>query len=111
MFRTLLLTATCVALLSSPLQAKDIHVSPFGDDRNAGTRSKPIRSLDSALARTANVPKSTIWLASGRYQRSKTLAIGKQHRCGDSWTLIRRKPAQEKPENKLNSSEKELNPC
>jgi hypothetical protein len=70
MFRTLLLTATCLALLSSPLQAKDIHVSPFGYDRNAGTRSKPIRSLDSALARTANVPNSTIWLASGRYQRS-----------------------------------------
>jgi hypothetical protein len=79
MFRTLLLSTAFITLLATPLQAKDIHVSPFGDDRNAGTRSKPIRSLDSALSRTANTSKSTIWLASGTYQRSKTLAIGKFH--------------------------------
>ena len=79
MFRTLLLSAAFITLLATPLQAKDIHVSPFGDDRNAGTRSKPIRSLDSALSRIANTSKSTIWLASGTYQRSKTLAIGKRH--------------------------------
>ena len=79
MFRTLLLTATCLALLSSPLQAKDIHVSPFGDDRNAGTRSKPIRSLDIALSLTVNTSKSTIWLASGRYQRTKPLELGQRH--------------------------------
>ena len=70
MFRTLLLTVTCFTLIASPLQAKDIHVSPTGDDRNPGTRTKPIRSLDIALSRTANTSKSTIWLASGTYQRS-----------------------------------------
>lgn len=79
MFRTLLLTVACFTLIASPLQAKDIHVSPTGDDRNPGTRTKPIRSLDIALLRTANTPKSTIWLASGSYQRAKPLELGKPH--------------------------------
>jgi len=56
--------------------ARELHVSPSGDDDNAGTATQPFRTLERALQAAA--PGTTVWLAGGRYEIARTIEIGPQ---------------------------------
>lgn len=68
-------------LLSFSLIAKDIYVSPFGNDSNDGTKKLPLKTISSAQLMAINLLESgkeseiTIWLAGGTYSISEALVF------------------------------------
>lgn len=60
-------------LLSFSLTAKDIYVSPNGDDSNEGTKKLPLKTISLAQVMAINLLESgeeseiTVWLAGGTY--------------------------------------------
>jgi hypothetical protein len=63
--KTIIITAL-LTVLASVTSARDIHVSTTGDDRQAGTASKPLRTI-SAAAQLAQ-PGDTITVREGLYR-------------------------------------------
>ena len=58
------------------LYARDIFVSSLGKDKNNGTSSNPIASIEKALsicAKFAGTEPVTIWFGEGSYYLSKTI--------------------------------------
>ena len=71
-------TIACLALTTvTGLTAKDLHVSPAGNDRNPGTREKPLASIRKALTAMQNTGPGTVWLAEGDYYVGDGIALGK----------------------------------
>lgn len=54
----------------------DIFVSPEGDDSNAGTASKPVKTLERAMELVED-SKNIVFLSKGEYNLSNTLAVFK----------------------------------
>ena len=58
----------CLALTAATgLHGQHVHVSPAGNDQNAGTREEPFASIGKALAVTRDAGQGTIWLGEGDY--------------------------------------------
>lgn len=56
----------------------EIYVSPEGDDRHAGTESRPVASPRRALELASSLPSGTaptLWLGDGRYQLKGSLEL------------------------------------
>ncbi|ODP39570.1 pectate lyase [Sphingomonas turrisvirgatae] len=73
--RTLVIAAAMLCASTAMAQVT-VHVSPAGDDRNAGTQGKPVRSLEraQALVRTKNARQDvTVVLADGTYKLTAPL--------------------------------------
>jgi hypothetical protein len=71
-----------LALIAAPCLAQ-IHVSPDGRDANSGTREKPVRTLERALAlaqaaKTTAAGDVTVSLAGGTYRLTQPLVLGAQ---------------------------------
>ena len=68
-------------LLSLSITAKDIYVSPSGNDSNDGSKKLPIKSISLAhemavnLLETGKEAEITIWLAGGTYSISEALVF------------------------------------
>lgn len=78
-----LLLVSLLAVVSGGY-AREWHVSPSGDDRNAGTQAAPLRTLDGARdgvrawrkAQPANAKESvTVWIHAGVYPLGKTFEL------------------------------------
>ncbi|GAG23319.1 unnamed protein product, partial [marine sediment metagenome] len=52
---------------TAAVSAKDVYVSNGGRDDNAGTREKPLASLQKALTAIRTGKAGTIWLVEGEY--------------------------------------------
>lgn len=68
--------ATALLCASTAMAQVTVHVAPAGDDRNPGTRAKPVRSLEraQALVRASNGKGDvTVLLADGTYRLTKPL--------------------------------------
>jgi hypothetical protein len=55
----------------------EVFVSPGGNDRDPGTREKPVKTLESARDRVRDLhaEKATVWLRGGRYELLKNLEL------------------------------------
>lgn len=79
--RTILSIAAALfalTLFATPLQVSEIHVSPSGNDRAAGTIKKTMRTIAGALRKAAALDTSIraqIILHEGVYQQDSTLVI------------------------------------
>jgi hypothetical protein len=67
----------CVQWLAHAASAADFHVAPNGDDSNAGTKEKPLATLQAArdAARTAGAGPHRIIVLPGDYFLAKTLEL------------------------------------
>lgn len=62
--------------------AKDIYVSPIGNDLNSGTKKNPYLSFYKALEQVKNHAEKedvTVWFSSGEYYLDKTIEIGSEY--------------------------------
>ena len=71
------LAVGCLAVAAAVL-GQDIHVSRRGDDRNPGTREKPLATIERALALAREARPATIWLAPGEYETPKGIVLDSQ---------------------------------
>lgn len=68
-----------VGAVPSLFAATEIHVSPRGNDRAAGTLRSPLRTITAAISHALETPKgdsATIFMHGGRYNISNTIEIG-----------------------------------
>ncbi len=81
-------------LLSFSLAAKDIYVSPFGNDFNEGTKKLPLQTISSAQVMAINLLESgeeseiTVWLAGGTYSISEPLVFKSFNPSGENGSLV-----------------------
>jgi len=82
MLRTLTIALAALILgLGAPALALELHVSPRGDDANAGTAAAPFRTLerarDEVRARRADASArgATVWLHAGTHTRTGPLEL------------------------------------
>src|SRR5688572_25680085 len=76
----------CAFLLSSIGTAREFHVSPTGDDKNAGTPAAPWRTLEGARDAvrawrkepTARREAVTVWLHGGTYALARTFELTRE---------------------------------
>lgn len=74
----------------SPLhQGRHWYVRPSGDDRAAGTRQTPFRTLSRAVA--AVEPGDTVWIGAGLYRESIVARGGRE----DAWVSYRNIPGEQ----------------
>ncbi len=72
----LLLSSCRVPAGSAPPARLEIYVSPAGDDRNPGTKDRPLATLHAALAKlqaAGNRAGAVVWIHPGTYRLSRTL--------------------------------------
>jgi parallel beta-helix repeat protein len=69
-----LLTLAALSLSTSAL-ARDVYVAPSGNDRNPGTKTKPLASLEAAQALARKQKSPTVWLATGQYELRSPLVL------------------------------------
>ncbi|MDO6801405.1 chitobiase/beta-hexosaminidase C-terminal domain-containing protein [Wenyingzhuangia sp. 1_MG-2023] len=77
-----LLTALAVLLMLGNSFAKDIYVSPKGDDVNSGAKNSPYLSFKRALQEVkkyANKETVTVWFSAGEYYIDETLTLGSEY--------------------------------
>ena len=79
--------------LLAAMCAAQIYVAPSGRDGNPGTRQKPVRTLDRALAlaQAAKAEASgdvTVFLAAGTYRLAQPLALGPQDSGTNGHNLV-----------------------
>ncbi len=73
-----------LVLLATPATAREIHVSATGDDAAAGTKEKPVATLERArdlvrqARREAPTEPVTVWIGAGDYLQGKPLVLGKE---------------------------------
>lgn len=81
-------------LLSFSLTAKDIYVSPNGNDSNEGTKKLPLKTISLAQVMAINLLESgkeseiTVWLAGGTYSISEPLVFKFFTSGGENGTLV-----------------------
>ena len=94
MFRAIKLAAFLAPLLAVlPYATSQIYVSPAGDDTHAGTRLKPIHTLEHArdLARELKQQQQDdvhIWLAGGTYRLQQPLVLTSQDSGSGSANIV-----------------------
>lgn len=66
--RVVCLLATYLTLLSAPLWAAELHVSPTGDDTGPGTADRPLKTLGRAAELLQ--PGDTAWVHAGTYRET-----------------------------------------
>lgn len=69
-------------LIACQLQAKEIFVSPLGDDSNSGTKESPFATFSRALTETkkyAGKEAVTVWFNEGNYYLHKTIEIDSEY--------------------------------
>ena len=77
-----LLTILLVLLMLSNSFAKDIYVSPKGNDANSGTKNSPYLSFKKALLEVkkyASKETVTVWFSAGEYYIDETLTLGSEY--------------------------------
>lgn len=62
-----------------PAIARDVFVSPTGDDANAGTREKPLATVEKAVEKMRGAGVGTIWIAPGDYYLEQGLVFDAKH--------------------------------
>lgn len=81
-------------LLSFSLTAKDIYVSPNGDDSNEGTKKLPLKTISLAQVMAINLLESgeeseiTVWLAGGTYSILEPLVFKSFKPRGENVNLV-----------------------
>ena len=86
-----ILTTLVVLLMIGNSFAKDIYVSPKGDDTNLGTESSPYLSFKKALQdvkKYAGKEAVTVWFSSGEYYLNKTIEIGSDYSGTEKYPVI-----------------------
>lgn len=68
-------TLSLALAAGSGVFAREIHVSPLGNDANPGTREQPLASLQRALANARGTEPVTVWLADGEYHVGDGLVL------------------------------------
>lgn len=82
------------ALATFSLPAKDIFVSPSGNDSNDGTKNLPLRTITSAQQLALNLleigeeSEITVWLSSGTYSISEPLVFKSLNSKGENVSLV-----------------------
>lgn len=74
-----------LCVISTELIAGEFYVSPRGDDRNAGTRERPFRTLErareavrSSRSSRPDPDTSKVWLSGGTYQLSRAFELSRE---------------------------------
>jgi hypothetical protein len=63
---------------TASVSAKDVYVSNDGSDDNAGTREKPLASIQKAVAAIRAGGPGVVWLAEGEYPVAKGLVLAEE---------------------------------
>jgi len=77
-----ILMVLVILLMTGNSFAKDIYVSPTGDDANSGTKNSPYLSFEKALQdvkKQAGKEAMTVWFSSGEYYINETLTLGSDY--------------------------------
>ena len=77
-----LLTIITVILMISMSSAKDIYISPIGNDFSLGTKNSPYLSLKKSLEEVkkyAGKERVTVWFHSGEYYLNETIVLGSDY--------------------------------
>ncbi|TCL67458.1 chitobiase/beta-hexosaminidase-like protein [Mariniflexile fucanivorans] len=86
-----ILIVLVVLLITGNSFAKDIYVSPKGDDANSGTKNSPYLSFEKALQdvkKYAGNEAVTVWFSSGEYYLNKTIEIGSDYSGTEKYPVI-----------------------
>ncbi|SEI59106.1 Right handed beta helix region [Dyadobacter sp. SG02] len=84
---TIVLCAVCMAFTNS-LTAADIYISPKGNDRNPGSREKPLATLEAARNKVRGMRGAvTVLLRGGTYYLSKPVIFGPEDSRGEGQVL------------------------
>lgn len=68
-------TLLCLCLQLPLAAAKDVYVSPGGDDANPGTEQAPVATLKKAIEAMRDAGPGTIWLGPGEYFMPEGVAL------------------------------------
>ncbi|MHB8899133.1 MAG: right-handed parallel beta-helix repeat-containing protein, partial [Thermoguttaceae bacterium] len=81
MIRVICRLAVVCAVLGLPHWAtgRDVYVAKEGSDASAGTREKPLASLEKAVEAVRGAGPGTIWIGAGEYYLEKGLKLGAEH--------------------------------
>ena len=77
-----LISFTIVLLLANNCFAKEIYLSPTGNDANSGTKNNPYLSFEKALEQVkkyASKESITVWFHPGEYYLNATIEIGSDY--------------------------------
>ena len=81
MYRVICQTVTACLVLVLPLAvlAKDVYVSPGGDDANPGTQQQPLATVEKAVEAMRDRGAGTIWIAPGEYYLAQGLTLDSRY--------------------------------
>src|SRR5262245_29431693 len=92
--------AFLVGMMPLPVCAADIYVSPNGDDLWAGTKERPLRTLEAARAASRTLKQQgpvTVWLRGGVHRRMGTFTMGADDSGAMTAPIVYRACADETP--------------